>query len=122
MTAALALVLMDAETVKNMAIGIVLLTATISSAAVLYPLARAMARRLEGKPRDDGSPAQLEYLADRVHDLERQAGRMQELEERLDFAERLLTEARQEPRERKLIKGSRERGVDTPPEPVDVAR
>lgn len=122
MIAALALALIDAETVKNVAIGAVLLTATISTAAVLYPLARAMARRLEGKTRDDRSKVQIEELTDRVHDLERQVGRVPELEERLDFAERLLTEARQPFAERKLIKGSQEAGVDTPPEPVDVAR
>jgi uncharacterized coiled-coil protein SlyX len=122
MNAAFALALIDAETMKNMAIGTVLLTATISTAAVLYPLARAMARRLEGKTRDDGSRAQLEDLTDRMHDLERQVGRMQELEERVDFAERLLTEAREPFAERKLIKGSKEAGADTPPEPVDVAR
>lgn len=122
MIAVFALALIDAEIVKNVAIGAVLLTATISTAAVLYPLARAMARRLEGKTRDDGSKAQIEELNDRVHDLERQVGRVQELEERLDFAERLLTDARQPFAERKLIPGSKEAGVDTPPEPVDVAR
>lgn len=122
MNPSFSLALMDAETVKNVAIGVVLLTATISTAAVLYPLARAMAKRLEGKTRDDGSRGQIEELTDRVHDLEHQVGRMQELEERVDFAERLLTDARQPLVERKLIEESKEAGVDTPPEPVDVAR
>lgn len=121
MNACFALALIDAETVKNLAIGAVLLTATIASAAVLYPLARGMARRLEGKATDDGSKLRIEELTDRVHQLERQAGRVQELEERLDFAERLLTDARQPFAERKLIRESKEAGVDTPPEPVDVA-
>lgn len=122
MNPTLALGLLDPESMKNMIIGTVLLTVTLCTAAVLYPLARAMARRLEGKTRDDGSKAQLEDLTDRMHDLERQVGRMQELEERVDFAERLLTEARAPFAERKLIKNSREAGADTPPEPVDVAR
>lgn len=122
MIAAVALALIDAEIVRNVAIGVVLLTACISTAAVMYPLARAMGRRLEGKSRDDGSPAQVEDLTDRVLDLERQVGRMQELEERLDFAERVLTDARQPLADRKLIRGLREAGRDTPPEPVDVAR
>lgn len=118
----LSLALIDAETMKNMAIGVVLLTACLSTAAVLYPLARAMARRLEGRPREEPRNHLVEDLTDRVHELERQVGRMQELEERLDFAERLLLESRQQFPERKLLRGKKEEGVDTPPEPVDVGR
>jgi hypothetical protein len=65
---------------------------------LLGPLAQALARRLEGRP---GSGAQLDHdLADlrsRVHELEAQQGRVMELEERLDFAERLLARQRPEP-------------------------
>lgn len=120
MIAALALLQMDAGSFQTMTIGIVLLTAFISVAAVLYPLTRAWARRIEGKAREDGSQGAIDELADRVQELEGQLTRMHELEERLEFAERLLTDARHPFPERKLIKGTREAGVDTPPEPVDV--
>lgn len=120
MIAAMAMLQMDAGSFNTMTIGIVMLTGFISTAAVLYPLTRAWARRIEGKARDDGSLNRIDELSDRVQELEGQVSRMQELEDRLEFAERLLTEARHGFPERKLNRGSREAGVDTPPEPVDV--
>jgi len=64
----------------------------ISFASVLIlrgPLGRALARRIEGT----AAPGNLEG---RVAELERQADRVHELEERLDFAERLLAQGRQD--------------------------
>ena len=61
--------------------------------AVFWPLMRALARRIEGKNRAD--PALLEeidHLRARVGDLEAMQGRMAELEERVDFTERLLAQ------------------------------
>jgi Tfp pilus assembly protein PilO len=61
--------------------------------AVFLPLMRAFARRIEGKAK--GDPALLEeidHLRARVGDLEAMQGRMAELEERVDFAERLLAQ------------------------------
>lgn len=53
------------------------------------PLGKALARRIEGA----AAPGNLEG---RVAELERQAERVHELEERLDFAERLIAQGRQE--------------------------
>lgn len=80
---------------------------------LLGPLAQALARRLERRP-DGGTPlaGQVEDLQQRVRDLEQQQVRMLELEERLDFTERLLVQAR----------GAEPRRIDTPPEPVDALR
>lgn len=50
-------------------------------------------------------------LEGRVADLEQATHRMLELEQRLDFAERLLVRGRGEAG-----------GIDTPPEPVDAGR
>ncbi len=61
----------------------------------------------------DGRDSQeLEQLSRRVTELQGMEHRVLELEERLDFAERLLTRGRPLP------------GLeaDTPPEPVDAAR
>ncbi len=65
----------------------------VAAAAVLIlrgPLGRALARRLEGTAGRDESAAA--GLADRVAELEQRDNRLVELEERLDFAERLLAQ------------------------------
>jgi hypothetical protein len=63
------------------------------------PVGRALARRIEGQSGTAGElGARVEELETRLADLEQERVRVAELEERLDFAERLL--ARQEqPRE-----------------------
>ena len=61
--------------------------------AVFWPLMRAIARRIEGKGRTD--PAlleELDHLRARMADLEAMQMRMGELEERVDFTERLLAQ------------------------------
>ncbi len=64
---------------------------------VLWPLARALARRLEGRGAPDPAMQhELDELRSRVHELEAGQVRMTELEDRLDFAERILAQ-RQEP-------------------------
>jgi Tfp pilus assembly protein PilO len=63
---------------------------------VLWPIARALARRLEGK--GDLSPAlqgELEQLHHRLADLDVLQARVAELEERLDFTERMLAQTRE---------------------------
>lgn len=54
---------------------------------------RSLQRR--GPDTDPGSPNRLYDLEGRVADLEAAQGRVLELEERLDFAERLLTQQRE---------------------------
>jgi hypothetical protein len=56
------------------------------------PVGRALARRIDGTAgQSEGiSPAEADELRHRVSELEQQQGRLAELEERLDFAERLL--------------------------------
>jgi hypothetical protein len=68
----------------------------VSVAAVLIlrgPLGRALARRLEGTAGpDDVSAAGIAGISARVAELEQRDARLAELEERLDFAERLLAQ------------------------------
>jgi hypothetical protein len=67
--------------------------AIIAAAAVMIfrgPLGKALARRLEGSARDGATDAGLAAIAERVAELEQRDARVAELEERLDFAERLL--------------------------------
>jgi hypothetical protein len=65
-------------------------------ALVLFPIARALARRVEGRGGAADLVPQLEDLRERVRDLEGVQLRVAELEERLDFTERLLTQRRDE--------------------------
>ncbi len=76
----------------------------LSLAAVFIlrgPFGRALADRLSGRRRDD---TDVQELRGEVEDLRRQLG---EVQERLDFAERLL--ARQDERAGALPKGGSER-------------
>ncbi len=61
------------------------------------PLGKAWARRIEGtagQPDPKALP-EVEDLRARLGELEQQVDRIHELEERLDFAERLLAQARE---------------------------
>jgi hypothetical protein len=60
-------------------------------------LVSAWAKRLErrGGTTDPALDAEVGRLRDRVHELEGAEERLAELEERLDFAERMLTQARE---------------------------
>ena len=67
------------------------------SVIVLWPLVRAISRRIEGRTEDPELRRELEELRMRVREIEGEQARFAELEERLDFAERLLAQARSEP-------------------------
>lgn len=74
---------------------LIVIAAIALAGVVLYPLMRALARRIEGGARPDARvQAELEQLRARVGTLEAQQVHLAELEERLDFAERLLTQQR----------------------------
>jgi len=75
-------------------IGLISIAAVVGMAFVLYPIARAIARRLEGRGGNQELQQQVEELRDRVRDLEVSHHRLAELEERLDFTERLLAQRR----------------------------
>ncbi|HWA14891.1 MAG TPA: hypothetical protein VG817_00560 [Gemmatimonadales bacterium] len=64
---------------------------------VLYPLMRAIGRRLEGKHTalTPALQADLEQLRQRLSEVESVQHRVFELEERVDFAERMLAQRRE---------------------------
>lgn len=68
---------------------IIPIAALIVAAIVLFPLMRAIAKRIESKV-SGGVQDEIDDLRARVMSLEEQALRMPELEERVDFAERML--------------------------------
>ena len=59
---------------------------------VLYPLIRAYARRIEGRGQEPAMLEDVQDLRDRVAELEQSLARVHELEDRLDFTERMLTQ------------------------------
>jgi hypothetical protein len=74
-------------------------------------LAWRRARALRGRPPITTGEVQADRLAqleDRVADLEQAQGRVLELEERLDFTERLLVRQREQTEAARLAPGARE--------------
>ncbi len=71
-----------------------------AAALVLYPLMKAVGRRIEGKTAaiPPAIGADLEEFRARLAEVESLHNRMAELEERLDFAERLLSQRRESER------------------------
>lgn len=66
-------------------------------AVVLYPLVRAISRRLEGRSAvDPALRSEINELRHRLEDADVLQTRVAELEERVDFAERLLASQRRE--------------------------
>lgn len=64
----------------------------IITTVLLYPLIRAWARRIERRGGDPMVAEELAQLRERVAELEQSGAHVAELEERLDFAERLLAQ------------------------------
>ena len=66
-------------------------------AVILWPLIRAWARRIEQGGAAAEAEAELEVLRARVRVLEEMQPRMRELEERVEFAERILVRGQELP-------------------------
>jgi hypothetical protein len=77
-------------------VGIVLFMVLFAIVAikVFGPLARAWARKLEGKVGDPELRAEVDHLRDQLGEMDGLQARVQELEERVEFAERLLSQKR----------------------------
>jgi hypothetical protein len=68
------------------------IAALLAVAMLLRPVFHAWARRLEGGAASGGLAGELTDLRERVAELEGTHVRLQELEERVDFAERMLAQ------------------------------
>jgi hypothetical protein len=65
--------------------------ALVAITLILWPIMRAFGRRLEGKGQGDAVlRAEVEQLQQRLGEVDHLHHRVAELEERLDFAERML--------------------------------
>ncbi|HEU4827660.1 MAG TPA: hypothetical protein VFT04_00560 [Gemmatimonadales bacterium] len=79
-------------------IAMTIVAALIGAIYILGPLARALARRIEGKATDPALQEEMHALRERVSEVDGLRDRVLELEERVDFAERLLSQAPQQER------------------------
>jgi Tfp pilus assembly protein PilO len=80
------------------AIVMIVVCSLIAATIILWPIMRALARRLEGKATADPAlRADLEHMERRLTEVDALQVRVAELEERLDFAERLLTKPQDSP-------------------------
>jgi hypothetical protein len=65
--------------------------ALVAATVILWPIMRAIGRRLEGKGQGDAAlRAEVEQLQHRLGEVDQLHQRIAELEERIDFAERML--------------------------------
>ncbi len=78
-----------------MAAVVLLLGVGLILATLVWPLIKAIARRIEGGAPGAGVQAELEGLRERVRQLEEMQPRMLELEDRVDFTERIVAKGRE---------------------------
>ncbi len=76
------------------AIVMIVLLALVATTVILWPVMRALGRKLEGKsPADPALLAEVEHLQQRLSEVDVLHQRVAELEERIDFTERMLARA-----------------------------
>jgi hypothetical protein len=80
---------------EDMAAVALLLGVGLILAALVWPLIKAIARRIEGGAASVEVQAELESMRDRLRQLEEMQPRMLELEERVDFTERMVAKGRE---------------------------
>jgi flagellar biosynthesis/type III secretory pathway M-ring protein FliF/YscJ len=71
----------------------IVIAALVATVILLRPLIRAFARRMEGKGTDIALRAEIDQLHAKLSEVDALHERVAELEERLDFTERLLAQA-----------------------------
>lgn len=74
-------------------LALILLVVLAGVIAIAWPFLRSLARRLEPPQIDGDTLARLDRLEGEVHSMQALRDRIAELEERVDFAERLLPRA-----------------------------
>ena len=80
---------------EGIAAVVLLLGVGLILAALIWPLIRALARRIEGGAPSAEVQVELDGLRERVRQLEEMQPRMAELEERVDFTERIVAKGRE---------------------------
>ena len=72
---------------------LIVIAALTATVIILWPIMRAFGRRLEGRGGQDAAlKADIDHLHARLGEVDSLQSRVMELEERVDFAERLLAQ------------------------------
>ncbi len=75
---------------------LIVIAALTATVIILWPIMRAFGRRLEGKANADPAlKADVDHLHARLGEVDSLQARVMELEERVDFTERLLAQTQQ---------------------------
>src|SRR5918997_276304 len=75
---------------------LIVIAALTATVIILWPIMRAFGRRLEGRGATDPAvKADIDHLHARLGEVDALQSRLMELEERVDFAERLLAQSKQ---------------------------
>jgi Tfp pilus assembly protein PilO len=73
---------------------LIVIASLVAATVILWPIMRALARRLEGKGSVDAAlKSEVDHLYQRLGEVDALQSRVGELEERLDFTERMLARA-----------------------------
>jgi Tfp pilus assembly protein PilO len=81
---------------EEVLIAAVIMVISIAAVFLFKPLIAAIARRIEGRGADAALRADVEQLREQVNDLEPLRNRVHELEERIEFTERVLSQRREQ--------------------------
>ena len=84
----------SAHTQETVLLALVIIAISVGVIFLLKPLVQALARRLEGRGAGTGLPGEVDALRQQVVELEPLRDRVHELEERMEFTERLLAQRR----------------------------
>jgi hypothetical protein len=87
---------MVGQIVEMVVVAVIAIAITIAAVKILRPLFSAWARRLEGRGGESMLQGEIDQLRHELGDVEALRARVGELEERVDFTERLLTNQRAE--------------------------
>jgi Tfp pilus assembly protein PilO len=88
--------LLTPQSLEAIMIGLAVLAVTVGAFFLLKPLVAALARRLEGRGgADPALQGEVEHLREQVAELAPLRERVHELEERMEFTERLLAQRRE---------------------------
>jgi Tfp pilus assembly protein PilO len=84
------------QIIETVVIAVIMIAVTIAAVKIFGPLISAWARRIEGRGGESALRGEVEQLRQDVAELDGVRARVAELEERVDFAERLLANPRAE--------------------------
>jgi hypothetical protein len=85
---------LDPRLQETILFGLLIIASAVVAIFVLRPFFRAIANRIEGKAVPQNVRAEIDQLREQVGEVEGLRQRMHELEDRLEFTERLLAQRR----------------------------